>query len=135
LIVVDTSALFAILADEPEAPTFRAIIDAAERVVCSAVTFAELGVVWSGRFGQDLRPEVSEFIQALGVSVVSASESAALDAVSAYVAHGKGFGSAKLNFCDCFSYALVKEQEAPLLFKGDDFARTDILPAWRPAQP
>ena len=68
----------------------------------------------------------------LQIEVVSFEAVDIAAARAAYFRFGKGFHPARLNFADCFSYALAKSRDLPLLFKGDDFARTDIVPAWRP---
>lgn len=130
--VVDTSALFAILAHEPERVLFENIIDAQDAVFCSAVSYAELGIVAAHRFGKDMRAQVQAMIERLGVELVAVDPDMALDAVSAHLSFGKGVHNARLNICDCFAYALAKSRNDSLLFKGDDFAKTDILPAWRP---
>lgn len=102
--VVDTSALVAILLDEPEAERFgRAVADAAQAML-SAANYVELGFLARSRRRQSR-------------------------AVEAFARYGKGNHPARLNFGDCFAYALAKERGKPLLLKGNGFARTDIHPA------
>jgi ribonuclease VapC len=130
--VVDTSALFAILASEPERRLFEEIIDTHDAVVCSSVSYAELGIVAARRFGKDMRTQVQALVERLGIELVAVDPDMAMDAISAHLSFGKGVHSARLNICDCFAYALARSRNDSLLFKSDDFARTDILPAWRP---
>jgi ribonuclease VapC len=133
VIIVDTSALFAILTEEAEAALFTDVIDEAEAAACSAVSYAELGIVATRRFGADMRSVVEALISRLVIEVTPVDAPAAVNAVAAYAAFGRGFHPARLNICDCFAYALAKTRGAPLLFKGDDFAKTDLVPAWRPS--
>jgi ribonuclease VapC len=126
--VVDTSALVAILRGEEEAPVFIDLIDGSERAALSSVTFVENFSVLCGRRIGATREQVDQLIRALGLTVDAVDErqqSLAADALFAWGRH-----PAKLNLGDVFSYALAKSLEVPLLFKGDDFSRTDILRAW-----
>jgi len=127
--VVDASALFAILAHEPERASFEDLIDTQD-AVCSAVSCAELGIVAAHRFGKDVRPQIDAMLASLGIEVVAVDAEQAVGAVAAHLSFGKGVHGARLNICDCFSYALAKERDESLLFKGDDFAKTDVRPAW-----
>lgn len=128
LIVVDTSAIVAIVLDEPERAAFLQIIQSAEKALVSTVSGLEARMVVHGRRGQRgvillddvMRLPVFEFV-APGIAEMDA-------AYAAFVAFGKGSGhGAALNFGNVFSYALAKTRNLPLLFKGDDFARTDVI--------
>jgi ribonuclease VapC len=126
--IIDTSAIIAILRDEPEAIVCaRAIADATIRRV-SAVNFVESAVVIDASRDPIATRRFDDFIREANISIEPVTEIQAQIARSAYRDFGKGSGHpAKLNFGDCFAYALAKELGEPLLFKGDDFARTDIM--------
>ena len=94
--------------------------------------FAELGIVAARRFGKDMRSQVRALIERLGIELVTVDPDMAMKAILADLSFGKGVHNAKPNICDCFAYALARSHNDSLLFKGDDFARTDIIPAWRP---
>ncbi len=126
MIVVDTSALMAVLQGEPEAEACAQALAANERLLISAVTLTESLVVASGR---QLHGEMGRLIGELQLSVVPLTEARAYDAVSAYARWGKGANPAGLNICDVFAYALATEHECPLLFVGNDFALTDVTSA------
>ncbi|MBV8508543.1 MAG: type II toxin-antitoxin system VapC family toxin [Xanthobacteraceae bacterium] len=132
MIVVDASALFAIVMREPELDAFVDIFDAEERALCSTVTYVETVMTLTGRSRRLARARVDELLQTLSVELVAVDPALAQIAVDAFERFGKGRHRARLNLGDCFSYALAKARNLPLLFKGDDFARTDIVPAWRP---
>jgi ribonuclease VapC len=126
--IIDTSAIIAILRDEPEAMVFaRAIADATVRRV-SAVNFVESAVVIDASRDPIATRRFDDFIREANISIEPVTEVQAQIARNAYRDFGRGSGhSAKLNFGDCFAYALAKELGEPLLFKGDDFAHTDIV--------
>jgi len=130
VIVVDTSALIAVLQGEPEALACRAAIADADELLIAAPNLTEALIVAARR---QLHGEMGRLIADLALTVVPFDEAAAYAAVSAYVRWGKGFHRAKLNLGDAFAYALAKEHDCPLLFVGDDFARTDVKPAFSPA--
>jgi ribonuclease VapC len=123
VIVVDTSALMAILLGEPEAADCRSAISAHADLLISAPTMTEALIVAAGR---QLHGEMAALIDALMLTVTPLSEARAYAAVRAYRRWGKGFHLAKLNFGDAFAYALAEEMNCPLLYVGDDFARTDV---------
>jgi ribonuclease VapC len=132
VIVVDSSAVVAIVRAEPDAPRFVAILDGAGGAAMSAVSLVETTIVVIGRrLGSDVR-QIRSFIQCMSIEVADVTAQQAALAIDAFVAFGKGRHPAALNLADCFSYALAKSRNAPLLYKGGDFARTDIEPAWRP---
>jgi ribonuclease VapC len=129
LIVVDTSALMAILLSEPEATNFTACIDSAKAVVVGAPTKFEFLMVASGRLRDPGVESAKNFLKALPIVVREWDSALADHAIAAFTRYGKGQHPAKLNFGDCMSYALARSLNAPLLYKGDDFAKTDIKPA------
>lgn len=129
MIVVDTSALFTILAQEPECSTFVEAIATAEGCVISAATRVETGIVISSRYGPAGLHYLSTFLSRAGIETQPVDAEIAESAITAYRRFGKGIHPAGLNFGDCFSYALARALDAPLLFKGDDFSKTDIKKA------
>ena len=130
--VVDTSALVAVLMREPDQEAFAAAIHGASEAYVSVVSRVELTAVLCGRrVGADPK-RVENSFQSFGLTLVAVTPEQARIADRALLTFGKGRHPAKLNFGDCFAYALAKSLDAPLLFKGEDFARTDIVPAWRP---
>ena len=130
MIVIDTSALVAIMRDEPERRLFNELIDAASNSCISAASLLETRIVLFSRSGDTALLALDAFLLKSGMTVVEVSPQIADIAFDAYRRFGKGMGNpAVLNYGDCFSYALAKFLGAPLLFKGDDFFRTDIVPA------
>jgi ribonuclease VapC len=123
LIVIDTSALMAILQGEPEASACRSVVEEQDEILIAAPILAETLIVAAGR---QLHGEMARLIGDLVLTVAPLDEAAAYAAVRAYVSWGKGFPRAKFNLCDSFAYALAKERDCPLLFVGDDFALTDV---------
>ena len=128
--IVDSSAIMAILKGEPEEPAFSAAMEEAEVLRVSAGTYFEASFVTdsyrnpklSARF--DLIMEIPKLV----IEPVTAEQ--ARIARQAYRNYGKGSGhAANLNFGDCFSYALARDKREPILFKGDDFVHTDLRPA------
>jgi ribonuclease VapC len=128
--IIDTSALVAILRDEPEAESCaRAIQSAAERRI-SAVNFVEAAVVIDGSRDPIASRRFDDLLRLARVRIEPVSEIQARLARDAYRDFGKGSGHlAKLNFGDCFAYALAKTTGESLLFIGADFGRTDIMSA------
>jgi ribonuclease VapC len=129
--VVDTSALIAILLDEPEGTAFASAIDADPEPKVSAVTRVEAMMVYLGRRSGE-PAAIVDLIDILGLKMMDVDRAQSDRALDAFVRFGKGRHPARLNFGDCFSYALAATLKEPLLFKGDDFLKTDIVPAWRP---
>ena len=129
--VVDTSALIAILFDEPEKPAFASAIDAAADPKVSAVTRVEAIMVYLGRRQSD-PADVIALVGILGLKTIDVDRAQADRALDAFTRFGKGRHPARLNLGDCFVYALAASLNEPLLFKGSDFLKTDIVPAWRP---
>ena len=132
MIVVDTSAVIAIMRGEPEASAFEEILDGADAAIMSVVSHVEAHMVIAGRRPNADFNRVEEWFQALGIEIVSVTPEQGTLAVKAFFEYGKGRHPARLNLSDCFAYALSKSRGLPLLFKGDDFAKTDLAPAWQP---
>lgn len=135
-LVVDSSAILAILRDEPERDRFLEVLLTAEPRFISAVSVQELGMVVVGRFGTDATWEpLDALILRLEVQTVAHDAMLARTAREAFLRFGKGRHPARLNFGDCAAYALAKAYDLPLLFKGDDFSKTDIAAAALPGEP
>jgi ribonuclease VapC len=125
--VIDTSAVLAILLDEPERRRFNEAIEMADSRRISAATFVETSIVIESRFGAQGLQALDRFMERADIEVVPVDVEQARAAREAFIRFGKGHHAAGLNFGDCFSYALARVLAEPLLFKGDDFARTDAL--------
>ena len=129
--VVDTSALIAIMGNEPERRRFNELIEAATATYVSAASLLETRIVLFARSGYNAVLALDAFLLKSRMIVMEVSPRIADIAFDAYRRFGKGTGhGAALNFGDCFSYALAKYLDAPLLFKGNDFSQTDIKSAW-----
>ena len=126
MIVVDTSALMAILEDEPELDRFVTLIANDDDVVIAAPTYLEFMMVSISRRGGEHRATSDELLQRLSIRVIGWSQEMADIATETFIRFGKGRHPAQLNFGDCMAYALAKSFDAPLLFKGNDFSLTDI---------
>lgn len=128
--VVDSSAVIAILWDEPERQAFVAAIEADATRLVSAGSALEIAVVVMRRAGSSVAPQAIEeldiLMDRLGLFIEPLTAAQVVLARDAYLRYGKGFHKAGLNFGDCFSYALAKDSDEPLLFKGGDFSRTDV---------
>jgi len=127
--VIDTSALLAILQDEPERRKFNEAIEMSDSRRMSAVTFVESSMVVESRFGAEGVRDLDRLIERADVEIVPVDVQQARTAREAFARFGKGRHAAGLNFGDCFSYALARVLGEPLLFKGEDFGRTDVVPA------
>jgi ribonuclease VapC len=127
--IVDTSVLVAILLDEPEFNEFTLLIQESVECRMSAVSFVELLIVMESRIGPSAAPRIDAFLFRSGIGVEPVTYEQALFAREAFLKYGKGRHPAGLNFGDCFSYALAKATGEPLLFKGDDFSKTDLISA------
>ena len=127
MIVIDTSALIAILSEEPERDGFYKAIAAADRRLVSSVIYQEAGQVLLSRKGVNGLYDLQDFLALIGAEIVPHDKALAEAAVLAFQRFGKGIDPrARLNFCDCAAYALAKGVGAPLLFKADDFVHTDV---------
>jgi ribonuclease VapC len=127
--VVDTSALLAILQDEPQRRNCNEAIEMADSRRMSAVTFVESSMVIESRFGAEGLRDLDRLIERAEIEIVPVDVEQARTAREAFARFGKGRHAAGLNFGDCFSYALARALGEPLLFKGVDFGRTDVVPA------
>jgi ribonuclease VapC len=129
LIVVDTSVLVAILKDEPDAKRLWSAMAADSDLRIGAPTKFELLLVM-GRWRAEPAIETArDLVKSLGIVVVDWTDVLTDAATDTFLRYGKGRHEAALNFNDCMSYALAKSLDAPLLYKGDDFAKTDIRSA------
>jgi ribonuclease VapC len=128
--VLDTSAIIAAIANEPDGRRYRTAMDEADSLLISTVTLFETKVVLFARLGSQAVDLFEELVEKAGIVVVSFDDDMAKAAFAAYRRFGKGQGHpAQLNIVDCAAYALAQARSQPLLFKGADFARTDVLAA------
>ena len=123
MIAVDTSALMAIVLNEPEADACVTTLATEDKLLISAGTVAEALIVSARR---NVGEEMQRLIDGLGFEVVSVTPAAARRIAHTYEKWGKGVHPAGLNFGDCFAYEVAKENACPLLYVGDDFSRTDL---------
>lgn len=124
--LVDTSVVVAIFLLEPEAERFAHAILEAPRAIISAANLLEAGIILDSRIGHRDSTELDEFVVNVGLEVEPVTVDQVRIARQAYRTYGKGNHPAALNFGDCFAHALAKTTGLPLLYKGDDFAQTDI---------
>ena len=124
--VIDTSALIAILQDEPERKAFNEAIEAADRRAMSVASFVEASMIVETRFGPDGLRSLDLFIAKAGIELVAVDADQAHVARTAFRVYGKRRHPAGLNFGDCFAYALARTLGEPLLFKGSDLSLTDV---------
>ena len=124
--VIDTSALVAILCDEPDAPLFESAIESDSTRVISAATLLETAIVIEARFGEGGGRELDLLIHKAQIEIAPFDQEQADIAREAYHTYGRGRHPAALNYGDCFAYALSMVRGEPLLYKGDDFAKTDV---------
>lgn len=129
--ILDTSALIAILFGEPESEEFIRLILEAEVCRISVVNRVELAIVLERQAKPETAHQAEVFLRRASIIEESVSLEQGLIARQAFHDFGRGRHKAGLNFGDCFAYALAKERREPLLFKGEDFARTDVRPARR----
>jgi ribonuclease VapC len=131
--VIDTSAIMAIIFEEPEAETFLALLTGEVSLSMSVATYYEASVVLAGKKQNRYAiQDLDTIIRDLSVNLIPVSIADATAARDAYFQFGRGYHPAALNLCDCFSYALAKALDEPLLFNGNDFRKTDVLSAWTP---
>jgi ribonuclease VapC len=124
--VIDTSALIAILGDEPERAAFNRKLAEAPVRLASTGSYLESAIVVEARYGQEGLRDLNLLMSTAGIELVAFDAEQATLARQAYSTYGRGRHEASLNFGDCFAYALAKASGQPLLFKGDDFAKTDL---------
>lgn len=129
--VIDTSALLAILQDEPERRSFNEAIEAADSRVMSVANFVETSIVVEVRYGAEGLRDLEIFLNRSGIELTPVDVEQGREACLAFSRFGKGRHPAGLNYGDCFAYALARVRREPLLFKGIDFSQTDAetLPA------
>jgi ribonuclease VapC len=129
-VIIDSSALMAVLNNEPEGAEFARIMDSGHSLKISAATYVEIAVIVDRLRDPVLSRKLDELIRDAEIGIEPLTEAQAYIARQAFRDFGKGSGHpAKLNFGDCFAYALAKSHNQPLLFKGDDFPHTDIKSA------
>ena len=124
--VVDTSAVLAILLVEPEADDYAQLIEDDPTPLISAASVFEAGIVLIRRHGSEACRDLEDFIEQGGFQIEPVTADQVELALDAYQRFGKGRHRAGLNFGDCFAYALARATEQRLLFKGNDFSQTDI---------
>ena len=124
--IVDASAVIAIVLREPGAEELAEKLRLAEVKGIGAPTLVEAGIVLTARLGDNAAGLMSEVLRRFDIRTVSFGEPHWREALSAYVRYGKGRHPARLNFGDCMSYAVAKLAGSPLLFTGDDFTQTDV---------
>jgi ribonuclease VapC len=127
--VIGTSALVAILTDEPERRDFIEKIEAADSRLLSTATFVEISILLEARYGPHGTRDLDLFLAKAAIELVPVDDEHAREARRAWARFGKGRHPASLNFGDCFAYALAIVTGEPLLFKGDDFGKTDVVRA------
>ncbi|MGO9005443.1 MAG: type II toxin-antitoxin system VapC family toxin [Beijerinckiaceae bacterium] len=124
MIIVDSSALLAIIFDEPEKRSFQAVLSGGERCVISAVNAHETACVLRLRHNQAMVDDLWRLLADNEIEIVPFDEVQVRAAAVAIDLYGRG--DARLNLCDCAAYALAKTMNSPLLFKGNDFTHTDV---------
>jgi ribonuclease VapC len=133
LIVVDSSAIVAIMMAEATMPVLRARLAAEPSCLISAANYVEAGQVLAQRFMREtsiILAEFHELLDSSAIAIAPVDEAQARVALQARIRYGRGFGHpARLNYSDCFAYALAKVRGLPLLYVGDDFIHTDIVSA------
>jgi ribonuclease VapC len=131
VIVLDSSAIVAILTNEPERANFEKAVSSTSQRLISAVNYQETAQVIFGRFGGKGLANLDTYIELIEAEVVPYTFEMAAAAVGAFKRYGKGLNpKTRLNMGDCAAYALATYLDAPLLYKGDDFTHTDVK-SWR----
>jgi ribonuclease VapC len=128
--IIDTSALVSILDQEPEAERLASAIATASERMLSAANLVETGIVMQLRRGDEAVRDLDLLLAKLEIEIIAVSAKQANLARKAFQRFGRGRHPARLNFGDCFAYALAKDSGASLLFKGEDFSQTDIAVAY-----
>jgi len=127
--IIDTSAVLAILFDEDDAARFTGAIAGADRRAMSAANFLEAGIVIDNQLGPAAGRQLDALLARAQIEIAPVTREQAEIARQAYLDFGKGHHPARLNFGDCLAYALAKAVDRPLLYKGNDFSQTDIASA------
>jgi ribonuclease VapC len=130
--IVDTSALMAIILGEDERPVFEELILAVPAVAMSVVSTVETTIALRARRRDADAARLADLLATLRIEVCGVDLQQGMLASEAFTRFGRGRNAARLNFGDCFVYALAKSRADPLLFKGDNFRKTDLMAAWRP---
>ena len=130
--ILDSSAILAVLLHEPDSRKYAEAIESSEVRRISAPTYVELSIVVESQNGLAGVHHLDHFIRHAGIVVEPFTANHAYIARRAWSTYGRGKHPAQLNFGDCFSYALAKSLDEPLLFKGGDFSQTDVEPAIQP---
>jgi ribonuclease VapC len=130
--VIDSSVIVAMIVDEDERTVFEDLILRTPVVVMSVVSLVECSIALLGKRMNYERERLDDAISTFRIDVRPVDLNQGEIARRAFEKYGRGRGLAQLNFGDCFSYALAKAREDTLLFKGNDFLKTDVVPAWRP---
>jgi ribonuclease VapC len=133
--VIDSSAIIAVLLNEANAADIARVIEAGSQRLLSAANLLEASIVIESRKGEAGGRELDLLIYRAAIEVVAVDQDQAELARIAWRRFGKGRHPAGLNYGDCFAYALAKTRQLPLLFQGDDFARTDIDPVPLSSEP
>ena len=129
MIVVDTSVLVAVILDEPDAARYLAVFETGPAAAISAMSVFEAETVVAGRKDGRMARRVRQLIEGWSIRVQPFDDDQARIASEAYARFGKGYHPARLNLADCAAYALARSLDAPLLYKGEDFSRTDVVSA------
>ncbi|HEX4859650.1 MAG TPA: type II toxin-antitoxin system VapC family toxin [Rhizomicrobium sp.] len=127
--VIDSSAVFAVVFHEQDRALYLKAMTSAPEVRISAPTLFECRIVAMSRGGRDNESDLFDLLDEINAEIIPFDEGQVELAAFAYRRYGKGVDRASLNFGDCFSYALAKSRDEPLLYKGGDFARTDVAAA------
>jgi ribonuclease VapC len=127
--VIDSSALVAILLNEEEKEDFSILIADGWPRLISAASHVETSILMFARKGQSGLDALDALLAQYKIEIIPVTREQAMLARKAFLVYGRGNHRARLNFGDCFSYALAKEENEPLLFKGEDFSKTDVLKA------
>ncbi len=125
--VIDSSALVAVLLEEPEHERMKKAIAADGRRLVSAASVLETAIVLEARSGEHASRQLDLLLRGLAATIVAVDADQANESRAAWERFGKGRHPASLDFGDCFVYALAKTSREPLLFKGDDFSKTDLI--------
>jgi len=128
-LIVDSSALLALVFDEPEADRVEEAIASSDRIGIGAPTLTESGIVLASRLGGDSELLLARLVEGLDLAVIPFTAAHGRVSREAFLRFGRGRHPAALNFGDCLTYAVAKLAEKPLLFVGDDFAQTDLVAA------
>jgi ribonuclease VapC len=128
--IVDSSAMIAILTEEPDGPALSRVLDSPKIVRLSVASYLETSIVLDKRRDAVMSAKLDDLIESAKITLEPVTVEQVRIARQAYRDYGKGSGHpANLNFGDCFSYALARDKREPILYKGDDFVHTDLRPA------